>query len=99
MPVGYSGQVKTNAVIFLQPGKVVIDEVSLPEPTPRDIVIQTEVSGISVGTERWAYLGKRAEIQFPNVPGYMGVGTIVASGRVAQERGWREGNRAYYFTS
>jgi 3-hydroxyethyl bacteriochlorophyllide a dehydrogenase len=97
--VRYSGRVKTNAVLFVQPGKVILDEVFLPDPTPRDIVIQTEVSGISVGTERWAYLGKRGEIQFPNVPGYMGVGKIVTSGKEAQERGWREGERAYFFAS
>jgi 3-hydroxyethyl bacteriochlorophyllide a dehydrogenase len=91
--------VKTQAVIFVQPKQVVFDDVSLPDPTSSDIVIKTEVSGISVGTERWAYLGKRDEIQFPNVPGYMGLGTIVSCGKEAQKRGWSEGERAYFFSS
>ena len=38
-------------------------EVGLPDPTADDIVVQTEVSGVSVGTERWALIGKRAEIK------------------------------------
>jgi len=91
--------VKSNAIIFVQPKKVVFDEVTLPDPTSRDIVIKNEISGISVGTERWAYLGKRDEIQFPNVPGYMGAGIIVSSGKEAQEKGWREGERAFFFSS
>lgn len=90
---------KSKAIIFEQPGKVVFDQVQLPDPTPSDIVIKTELSGISVGTERWAYLGKRAEIQFPNVPGYMALGTVVSSGKDAQAMGWKEGDRAYYFSS
>jgi 3-hydroxyethyl bacteriochlorophyllide a dehydrogenase len=91
--------VKTNAIIFDQPRKVIFDQVLLPDPTPADIVIRNEVTGVSVGTERWAYVGKRAEIQFPNVPGYMAVGTITSSGKDAQAQGWREGERVYYFGS
>jgi 3-hydroxyethyl bacteriochlorophyllide a dehydrogenase len=90
---------KAKAVIFVRSGSVELGEVDLPAPTPRDIVVRSEVSGISVGTERWAYLGKRAEISFPNVPGYMAVGTIAESGAEATKRGWREGERVYYFAS
>jgi len=90
---------KANAIIFVNPGKATLGEVDLPEPTPRDIVIETEVSGISVGTERWAYLGKRAEIAFPNVPGYMSVGRIVSAGEEANAAGWHKGDSAFYFAS
>ncbi len=90
---------KSNAVIFVQPREVRVGEVELAEPGPRDIVVRTELSGISVGTERWAYLGKRAEILFPNVPGYMAVGTIAESGAEAAARGWQPGQRVYYFKS
>lgn len=90
---------KAKAVIFVQPEKVEVGEVELATPTPRDIVIKTEVSGISVGTERWAYLGKRSEVKFPNVPGYMAVGTILSAGDEAAEKGWREGERVYYFNT
>lgn len=88
---------KSNAIIFVKPGEVSLAEVELPAPTPRDIVVKTEVGGISVGTERWAYLGKRDEIQFPNVPGYMAAGRVVSVGAEAAARGWREGDRVYYF--
>ena len=90
---------KTNAVIFEQPGKVAFGQVLLPDPTPSDIVIKNEITAVSVGTERWAYLGKRAEIQFPNVPGYMAVGTITSSGRDARAKGWLEGERVYYMST
>ena len=90
---------KTRAIIFVRPGEVELGEVELPEPTPRDIVIETTVSGISVGTERWAFLGKRAELGFPNVPGYMAVGTIISSGAEAAAAGWKEGESVYYFAS
>ena len=90
---------KAEAIIFVQPKEVRLGQAELPEPTPRDIVIQTEVSGVSVGTERWAYLGKRPELQFPNVPGYMAVGTIASSGPEAAAKGWKEGQRVYYFAT
>jgi 3-hydroxyethyl bacteriochlorophyllide a dehydrogenase len=90
---------KADAIIFVQPKKVEFGQVQLPDPTPRDIVVRTEVSGVSVGTERWAYLGKRDEIQFPNVPGYMAVGTITSSGAEAKAKGWKEGHRVYYFAT
>ena len=40
-------------------------------------------TGVSVGTERWALIGKRAEISFPNVPGYMGIGRVTKVGDAA----------------
>lgn len=90
---------KTQGIIFLSPGQVSAGEVTLPEPTPRDILIDTEVSGISVGTERWAYLGKRAEISFPNVPGYQSVGVIREAGAEAKAKGWQVGDRVFYFAT
>lgn len=90
---------KSNSIIFVQPGQVELGEVVVPDPGPRDLVIETEMTGVSVGTERWAYLGKRAEIAFPNVPGYMAVGTIQSVGAEAGERGWQAGERVYYFAS
>lgn len=90
---------KANAVIFVQPEEVALKEIELPVPGEEDILVETEVSGISVGTERWTYLGKRREIGFPSVPGYMGVGTIRKVGMAASKRGWEQGERVYYFSS
>jgi len=90
---------KTAAIVFEAPEKVSCREVELPEPGEGDVLIATEVSAVSVGTERWAYLGRREELSFPNVPGYMAVGRVVKAGKQASLHGWKEGDRAYYFAS
>lgn len=90
---------KTQALVFPVPEKVELREVELPAPTPRDIVVEVETSGISVGTERWAYLGKRPELTFPNIPGYVGIGRIVEAGAEARARGYTEGGRVNFFRS
>jgi bacteriochlorophyllide a dehydrogenase len=87
------------AVIFVQPKQVELGDITLPDPTDKDIVVETEVSGISVGTERWAYLGLRPDVAFPSVPGYMAVGRITSSGAQAASKGWAPGDRVYYFAS
>ena len=84
---------KAKAIVFEKVGKVALKTITLPQPTPADILVETEVSGVSVGTERWALIGKRGEIKFPNIPGYMGIGRIIAVGKDARKRGWRVGGR------
>ncbi|MEI9997918.1 MAG: zinc-binding alcohol dehydrogenase [Verrucomicrobiota bacterium] len=44
------------------------------------MLVETEYSGISQGTEIWALTGKRPELQFPTVPGYQSIGRIQALG-------------------
>ncbi|MCE0498094.1 MAG: zinc-binding alcohol dehydrogenase [Methylacidiphilales bacterium] len=90
---------KTQALVFPEPGKVELREIDLPTPTPRDIVIDVVASGVSVGTERWTYLGKRAEIAFPNVPGYMGIGRIIEAGPEAISRGYKVGDMVNFIRS
>lgn len=86
----------TRAILFESPGNVSMGTVALPDPRPTDVVTKTLVSGISVGTERWALLGKRDEIAFPNVPGYMNVGEIVEVGDEAAAVGYRKGQYIYF---
>jgi len=90
---------KARAVIFDQAHHVRTGDIEIPEPTEQDILVETEVSGVSVGTERWAYIGKRDEVAFPSVPGYMGVGVIRQSGEQAARSGWNTGERVYFFAS
>lgn len=71
----------------------------LPAPTPSDLLVETLASGVSVGTERWALLGKRNEIRFPNVPGYMAAGRVLETGSGAAARGYKNGDLVYYFAS
>jgi 3-hydroxyethyl bacteriochlorophyllide a dehydrogenase len=91
--------VKSTAIIFVRPKTVELGDVDLPNPTPNDIVVETHASGVSVGTERWAYLGKRPEIRFPNIPGYMAVGKVTEAGAAARQGGYKPGDWVYYFAS
>jgi 2-desacetyl-2-hydroxyethyl bacteriochlorophyllide A dehydrogenase len=50
--------VKARAVHFVAPGQVELREVDLPDPSEGRIVVATECSGISGGTELLAYRGE-----------------------------------------
>jgi len=89
----------TKAIVFEDIGMAVVREIEIPEPTADDIVVETEVSGVSVGTERWALIGKREEIAFPNVPGYMGIGSVVQVGEEAARIGYCVGQMVNFFAS
>jgi 2-desacetyl-2-hydroxyethyl bacteriochlorophyllide A dehydrogenase len=88
-----------NAIIFVRPETVALGKVPLPELAESDIFVEALASGVSVGTERWAWLGKRGEIRFPNVPGYMAAGRVIEAGAAAAARGYRKGDMVYYSTS
>lgn len=90
---------RTRAIVFPAPGTVTIEDLDLPEPRSADVVVEMQASGISVGTERWAYLGKRREMSFPHVPGYMGIGTVIDTGPDAAARGWRPGMGINFLSS
>lgn len=92
-------ELTTQAIVFEDVGKASVQEVELPAPTADDIVVETEVSGVSVGTERWAFIGKRKEIAFPNIPGYMGIGRVREVGERAGELGYKTGQRVNFFAS
>jgi 3-hydroxyethyl bacteriochlorophyllide a dehydrogenase len=87
------------AIVFEEIGQATVQEIELPAPTADDIVVQTHVSGVSVGTERWAYIGKRTEISFPNVPGYMGIGEVTQAGETAAALGYAPGQMVNFFHS
>lgn len=90
---------KSTAIVFTAPQTVELSTLELPQPTSRDLVVETECSGVSVGTERWAYIGKRSEITFPNVPGYIGIGRVVEAGAEARLAGYTDGDRVNFFHS
>ncbi len=90
---------KTTAIVFPSAENVELREVELPAPTERDIVVEVEASCVSVGTERWAYLGKRPDLSFPSVPGYIGVGRIIEAGTKALTHGYAIGERVNFFRS
>lgn len=88
----------TQAVVFERPGEVVVRPVELPDLAPDDVLVRTEWSALSPGTEgrvledRFfprSFTGQR----FPTVPGYQRVGTIEAVGGAVA--GLRIGQRVF----
>ncbi len=71
------------AVVFEEPTKLSLRELTLVDPTPADVVVAMQWSGISTGTEKLLFTGRMPPfpgLAYPLVPGYEGVGTIVAAG-------------------
>lgn len=76
---------KSTAVIFPEPGRVVIDDVDIPAMGPEDVLIETEYTTISNGTERWCLKGQlnlpdQPPMEFPHIPGYQAGGTVIETG-------------------
>lgn len=72
----------TQAIVIPEPNRVELREVTLTEPGPDDVIVQTAYTSISAGTERMLLAGRMPHpmLQFPVVPGYETVGRIVGLG-------------------
>ncbi len=90
---------KSTAIVFDAPGQVSLKTLELPDINERDVLVEVVCSGVSVGTERWAYLGKRDEVTFPNIPGYMGIGRVTKCGDQAAALGYAVGDHVNFFQS
>ena len=74
----------TLAVVIEGPERLALDRLALQSPADDDIVVATEWSGISTGTERLLWSGTMPPFPgmgYPLVPGYESVGRITAVGR------------------
>jgi 2-desacetyl-2-hydroxyethyl bacteriochlorophyllide A dehydrogenase len=77
---------KAPAVVFVEPKRMEIREMELPEPGPDQIGIRTVYSGVSQGTERWALTGRynhfdeHVSANYPCSPGYQAAGVVDAIG-------------------
>jgi 2-desacetyl-2-hydroxyethyl bacteriochlorophyllide A dehydrogenase len=88
--------------VLVEPHKVEIREANLPEPGPNQILVATEVSAVSAGTElavwtgthQWLHDPNMPDWKFPFRPGYSAAGRIVAVG--AEVKGWQAGDRIAY---
>src|SRR3712207_7490951 len=70
----------TVAVIIEAPEQLTLGPVTLSDPTPEDVVVRIEWSGISTGTERLLWSGRMPPFPgmgYPLVPGYESVGTAI----------------------
>ncbi len=75
---------KAKAVVFAEPGRVEMREVTLREPEADEVIVATAYSSISSGTERLLFSGKLPgfpHLKFPFVPGYEAAGTVISTGR------------------
>lgn len=87
-------------VSFRAPGEVRVEEVRVPEPGPDELLVETECSGISPGTELLLYRGEAPDIpadetipslsgglDYPISYGYAAVGRVIETGD-AVENDW-----------
>jgi 2-desacetyl-2-hydroxyethyl bacteriochlorophyllide A dehydrogenase len=88
---------KATAIVFSAQETVQLQSYELPELAEDEILVRTQYSGVSSGTEIWAYEGLRKELSFPTVPGYQSVGNVVATG--ANVKGRRVGEQVHFITS
>lgn len=71
------------AVVFAEAGRLDFRSVTLREPQPDEVVVDTRFSSISAGTERLLFAGKLPPIphlRYPLVPGYEAVGVVIEVG-------------------
>jgi len=88
--------------ILVEPKRVEVRSVELPDPGENQILVRTEWSAVSPGTELAVYTGTHQWLRDPNLPdwkfpfrsGYSAAGEILAIGNGV--RGWRTGDRVSY---
>jgi 2-desacetyl-2-hydroxyethyl bacteriochlorophyllide A dehydrogenase len=89
-------------VVVLKPYRVGVREIDLPPLAANQILVATEASAVSAGTELAVYTGTHQWLLDPNLldwkfpfrPGYSAAGTIAAVGSAVT--GWKPGDRVSY---
>jgi bacteriochlorophyllide a dehydrogenase len=86
---------ETIAVVLKQPEQVELKRLALTAPTPDDVVVDVDWSGVSTGTERLLWSGRMPPFPgmgYPLVPGYESVGHVVEAG---SSSGFHSGQRVF----
>src|SRR5437660_12023407 len=89
-------------IVIREPYRVEVREVELPPPAANQILVATEASAVSPGTELAVYTGTHQWLKDPNLPdwkfpfrpGYSAAGTVAAVGSAVE--GWKPGDRVSY---
>ncbi len=77
------------AIVVEEPRRLALREVEMTAPGPDDVLVATEFSGVSTGTERLLYQGLMPTFPgmgYPLVPGYETVGRVIDAGVNARAR-------------
>jgi 3-hydroxyethyl bacteriochlorophyllide a dehydrogenase len=72
---------KTQAILFTGCDQVELGDVTVPEPGPGEVLIRTEFSAVSPGTELRCLAGRQPGMgAWPVLPGYQATGRVVRAG-------------------
>jgi 2-desacetyl-2-hydroxyethyl bacteriochlorophyllide A dehydrogenase len=93
---------RVRQAVIREPFQVEVREVDLPEPAANQILVETEVSAVSPGTELAVYTGTHQWLKDPKLPdwkfpfrsGYSAAGKVLAAG--SDVAGWKAGDRVSY---
>lgn len=93
---------RARQAVVVEPFKVEVREVDLPDPKENQFLVETAASGVSPGTELAVYTGTHQWLKDPNLPdwkfpfrsGYSAAGTVVAVG--SQIKDLKPGDRVSY---
>src|SRR5690349_24418734 len=93
-PKGRKAMIEGKRVCWPEPGRVTLESFTVPEPGPGEVVLQTEVTLISPGTERAFFLEltNAKPRRYPYYPGYCNIGRVIALGE-GTEKSLRVGDR------
>jgi 2-desacetyl-2-hydroxyethyl bacteriochlorophyllide A dehydrogenase len=93
---------RARQAVIREPFQVEVREVDLAGPAPNQVLVVTEASAVSAGTELAVWTGTHQWLKdptlpdwkFPFRPGYSAAGRVAAVG--SQANGWKEGDRVSY---
>jgi 3-hydroxyethyl bacteriochlorophyllide a dehydrogenase len=83
------------AIVLEEPGRLALSRLPIDSPGAADVVVATNWSGVSTGTERLLYTGRMPDFPgmgYPLVPGYETVGEVIEAG---PESGFSVGQRVF----